>query len=146
MITYKLNSGSGMGGMMSCELCDDVFFEIAERDFALCPLVQARYQFSSWIRFRDDIFCLFSSALLFTAFLKELRQRIHKLWKLKVEEVGSHSVSMLDLKVSIPDRQHRCKLTWKPYFKPSSKAVPLATSSCHFTAVCTQGQVQTSRD
>ena len=95
----------------------------------------SRFQNNCWIRFRDDIICLFSNQLLFMAFLRELRGRLANIWKVKVEAISRRSVPMLDIEVSIPSPDRLCFLSWKPYFKPSSKAVALSTSNCHHPSV-----------
>ena len=48
-------TGSGMGGPMSCELCDQALYNIAEANFALSPAIQAQYGIKGYTRFRDDI-------------------------------------------------------------------------------------------
>ena len=128
---YRVNTGSGMGGPMSCELCDQALYNIAEANFALLPAIQAQYGIKGYTRFRDDIVLIFSNGPLFHAFLRRLRAIMKGIWKFNVEQVSRYSVSMLDITISIPTNSEKCRVAWKPFFKPSSKAVPLATTSCH---------------
>ena len=66
-VTYYVARVSGMGGLMSCELCDSAFYNLVERDFILVPAVQHRYRIKCWTRYRDDI-CRFQLRLALPSF------------------------------------------------------------------------------
>ena len=51
---FRVNIGSGMGLTCSGELSDGAFCNLAEKDFATNPEIQARYGILFYARFKDD--------------------------------------------------------------------------------------------
>ena len=119
---------------MSCEVCDTAFYWICEHGWAADQVVQEAHDIRCWVRYRDDIIVLYGNFDLFQVFINELKRRLAGIWTIKIEEVSAESVTMLDLTVC---KSSTCSgyLKWRPYFKPSSRAVPLSTSSHHHNGV-----------
>jgi len=120
---------------LSCELCDDAFCNLAENGWAADPAIQKRHGIRVWARFRDDILVVYTSFDSFSKFAKEVESRVAGIWKLKYEHISFSEVSMLDISVYEVPGNRPSALKWRPFFKPSSRAVPLATSSAHMQSV-----------
>jgi hypothetical protein len=130
---YHVSAGSGMGTLLSCELCDMAYYNRVER-VALARDTVAKFGLKAYCRYRDDVFAIFPSSDMAREWLKLYRSLLSGAWTCKVESVSKTSVHMLDITV-LKNRHFVAPLMWKPFFKPTSNMVPLSCSSSHHSMV-----------
>ena len=98
--TFRVNCGSGMESQASGQVSDVVFYELCEKSWACERSVQKKYHVRCWLRYRDDIMLVIGGTSATRKDLVETcRQKVGECWKLKIEDLSTHSVSMLDVTV-----------------------------------------------
>ena len=146
--TYAVTAGSGMGTLVSCDACDTCLYHRAEQPWATRSDIMADHGIKLYVRYRDDIFIVATSGPLVWQYIRGFRERLRGAWTCNIEQVSKSEVQMLDLTVS-KSRFTLDTLQWRPFFKPSSRTVPLSMSSCHHNMVhswATNGLVRLSRN
>ena len=128
---YQVIKGSGMGSQLSSDLCDFTFWEVLESRI-INPDFLKRFGIKEWLRYRDDVLCVATSAALLKEFLSEIRRRVSGIWKIEVEQLSRTSVSFLDLEIFVTSSG---TLGWRSYSKPSKVFVPLHSESAHHPRV-----------
>ncbi len=89
-----------------------------------------------YLRFRDDIFVVARNREAANKALTVLQGRASKCWKVELQEVSSHSASMLDCRVFKGLGVVSCgRDDYSPYIKPTARHVPLDQSSAHTQCV-----------
>ena len=123
----------GWGGVCewSSELCDATFYKLAVRPFLSRQLLQ-HFRVSCWLRYRDDIFVTYDDVTKFRKLLTFMRARVKHIWNIKFEGCSLTHIPILGILVY----KNGTRLAFKPYLKPSSRAVPLTQLSSHARHVC----------
>ena len=131
--TYKVVKGTGIGLRHSGAVADASFFTLVEHDFVTDDMqdrLELSYGVSHYFRFKDDIFFVAAERTRGMEFFLLLQQRARH-FKLKLEEVSSEMVQMLDTAVYVENNS----LQVMPQFKKTSLMRPLETSSAHSKGV-----------
>lgn len=131
--TYKVVKGTGMGLRHSGAVADASFFTLVEHDFVTEDMddrLNLSYGISHYFRFKDDIFFVAAQRTRGMEFF-QLLQRRGRHFRLKLEDVSSELVQMLDTAVYIENNS----LQVMPHFKKTSLMRPLETSSAHSKGV-----------
>jgi hypothetical protein len=130
--TYRVLKGSGIGQVLSGDLANTKFYNLAER--VLCqPYNLACCRVLCYIRYFDDIFiaCYRHADMKHMHFLRSLKKLAGSIYELKVECMGQ-SIDFLDLSIYKPADFHSTgKLAFRPFVKPSGQRQYLAPSSAH---------------
>merc|ERR1711924_400212 len=83
----------------------------------------------AWIRFRDDILVVASSASLVRVFLMKVKSFCGTTYRISADQWSSKSVSYLDLLVYFGS--NGISIDFEPFSKPSKEFVPLHNESSH---------------
>lgn len=133
---FQVLRGGGMGMMISGEISDLCYYRKVERSFACVPSVQRRFGISSYLRYRDDVVVVYDSTPLFCQFLQLYRQKLAPTYQVTFEGVSFDSIPMLDLSLGRIGRWRSTgRMGYEPYFKPTSRPIPLAICSGHHPKV-----------
>jgi hypothetical protein len=138
---WRVKIGSGMGLIVSGEVSDSAFLQMAEVTTILQPSFREKYNVRLWLRFKDDIFCVVGAGPA-DDLLRELRHYA-KFFKLKVESVDTLSrlveqdrwVCFLDLDVTPTFHADGLIFKFRPYRKPTSIWRPLSYTSNHAASI-----------
>ena len=133
---YKVEVGSGMGVECSGDVSDVVFFELAERNFALKPDVRTKYYVQFYARFRDDIIVILGGDYESRVeFCREFKQRC-SYFEVKFESINRNSAVMLDLKLEKGKRFARTGvLDISMHTKDTAQGMPLSFLSAHLPSI-----------
>ena len=122
---HRVMIGSGMGGVQSGAVSDLAFLVKVERKLP-------REGRLLYVRFRDDVLVVLESEAAAHNFCSAMRNVAQPTWAISVDELSGYGVPMLDLFVFRGPRfQASGRLDYYPYFKPTSRAVPLGPTSAH---------------
>ena len=125
--TYKVEVGTGMGLPHSGAVAEASILCGSERE-----LVKqiGQYDIDLYVRFKDDILCVFNNSDLMAKFVSKLKQG-HP-FSIVCDEVSSKGAKFLDVEVMIRNGKYQTR----PTDKASKLAVPLlASTSAHPNAI-----------
>ena len=133
---YKVELGSGMGVECSGDTSDIAFYELAEKDFALNPEVQNKYDVQFYARFRDDILVILGCDYeLRVEFCQLFKQRC-SYFKVLFESINRNSAVMLDLRLEKGKRFDKTSiLDISMHIKGTSQGMPLSFFSEHLPSI-----------
>jgi len=130
---FQVIGGSGMGAPHSGSVSDLAFHWVAEKG-----LIQGtscrQFGVDVFVRFRDDILMIGSAPKLMKSLINRLRMKSSPHYVLEVETTSTVGVPMLDIFVYKPQQYHG-RLEWSPYIKPSSRHIPLNSTSNHQSGI-----------
>ena len=94
---FTVEVGSGMGMMLSGDISDAALYWMAEKSFALDVQVQEKYSIYKYLRYKVDILLIIGgSSQSRREFFEEFKIRSNS-FKIKIDEISSTSVEMLDI-------------------------------------------------
>lgn len=96
---YQVIKGSGMGSVLSGDMCDEALWILGEAFWASDAETQQRHGVLGWFRYRDDILAIASDRILFRDLFNDFKNRLSKAWLANVEAVSRDSMQMLDISV-----------------------------------------------
>ena len=73
---YRVARGSGMGTVLSGELCDIVFFYLVGKNYISTERFMRFHKIRMWLRYRDDLLVLYTDTMLAKKFVDFIRKRI----------------------------------------------------------------------
>jgi len=127
-LVFKVTQGSGMGINASGEISDSAFLQYYELGFMLDPRIKEKFGILMYGRYRDDMFFIierFGGNIV--SCIEAWRQHARK---------SPYRVDSLDITVFKGKRWQTCGiLDIRPFSKPTSRHVPLASWSAHSRAV-----------
>lgn len=137
--TFKFNDknfyqsrGVAMGHIASPNICDIVIYYLEKQMLKL-----ANNKVLCWLRFRDDVICIYTGTEAEAIYFLDTANKIHSTLKYKYEISSSQGI-FLD---TIIFKGHRFQteniLDFKPYVKPSESFQYIHRSSSHPKAVFT---------
>ena len=127
---WRVKIGSGMGLLCSGEVSDYVFYELSERYFATNKRLQRREQVVLYLRFKDDILVIMNGGVVAVRRFVARLQRVSRCFVVKLEDVQTESVNMLDLCLyKGKDFAMSGRLSYKLYIKPTNIWLPLSPLS-----------------
>ena len=101
-IHYQVIRGSGMGHSHSSTTSSYTFYDRCERQNINSNML-SRWGLKSYLRYEDDIFCMFERPKLVSPFLAELNSRSS--WRVEIDAVSLSSVPMLDVLIHVENGQ-----------------------------------------
>ena len=133
---FGVTKGRGMGLIMSGDVSDLAFYELAEHDFATVPDTVSNLVVVAYFRYKDDVLIILRGEQ------SERRSFIHK-WidralpfVLQIESTSTKEVVMLDVRIfKGPIWSRSGHLDTSIYTKPTSLSLPLSSSSSHPTHI-----------
>jgi len=123
---WRVLEGSGMGLRHSGDVADLAFWVQCERDYACVPAMQLYHEISLYVRFKDDILIIGSCREKTRKFIHAIIQR-STLFKLVCDEINSHEIHFLDVRIFRSGRRFGTEMA----FKPTNLGIPLSTQSAH---------------
>ena len=124
--------GSGMGSELSSDLIDWALYKLMEERHASPANLRAN-GIKCWVRFRDDVFTVYSNPNLFQRWFQQCKRICGGVWNLSVETVSKESVDFLDLTIKNTGAP---RLSYIPYAKPTKVRIFLSRESGHPTHTC----------
>ena len=131
---YSVCSGSGMGKILSGDVADLKFYDLAESDWADDARIRAKHKIWLYTRYRDDIFIMYSDSVgpgNCETFVQGIIDKAAQIYKVVPESFSKES-SFLDIFVYKPASfMGSGKLAWRPFIKASAQKLPLSHHSIH---------------
>lgn len=119
-----------MGLIHSGDLCDIVFYERAERNWACNEQVAAAHELIAYWRYRDDILIVYRDVEMFAKWIAEFKRRAGY-FRIQCEKIATSTIEYLDLTLF----RDGPRLLAKPAFKREKLSRPLGATSGHPMAV-----------
>ena len=128
---YRVRCGSGMWMKHSGSVSDLSLATLLEVGLIDRPEQLSEVGIQGYVRYRDDVRVAITSMSRFWNMKRILKSRCEPTYMLEFEEYSYGYVSFLDLEVYKYTVDGCTRLGWRPYTKPSNRAVPLASHSFH---------------
>ena len=130
---FRVNTGSGMGQILSGDLADLNLFQMIEASFANLSFIRKAHHIHMYCRYRDDILIMYAKTQDEKAsqFIRKVIASAKSVYKLSCESVGE-ACDYLDIHVYKPSHfMQSGRLGYRPYIKDSAQKVPLSNTSVH---------------
>ena len=133
---WRVTAGSGMGLPCSSPISSATFYDMAERDFTQARSVRNEFGVILYSRYEDDLFIVLDAPRATRLeFFRQFKLK-SSFFRLKVEEVSSVSLEVLDITIFRGPRWVRTGcLDYRSFKKPTSIHRPLSPHSCHAPGV-----------
>ena len=129
--------GAGQGLNFSGELSDLALLTIVELPMALKESVRNAFGILEMFRYRDDVLIVAKrDTTILRSFIANYR-KLSQPYVVELEKWSTSSVNFLDVSVSIVRGANSSHLTFRPYIKPTSGKIPLASDSVHVPSIHT---------